>query len=73
VSAFLLATYRIAMPPQESEAFSYPIIPPEARLALLFKNISIPGEDVEKEEHSWIASLYNHSGSQSGGSSENWT
>jgi hypothetical protein len=34
------------------------------------------GEDVEKEEHfsiaSGIASLYNHSGSQSGGSSENW-
>jgi hypothetical protein len=35
------------------------------------------GEDVEKEEHSsivgGIASLYNHSGKQSGGSSENWT
>jgi hypothetical protein len=35
------------------------------------------GEDVEKEGHSSIAggmaSLYNHSGSQSGGSSENWT
>jgi hypothetical protein len=35
------------------------------------------GEDVEKEEHSSIAggfaSLYNHSGNQSGGSSENWT
>ena len=35
------------------------------------------GEDVEKEELSsiagGIASLYNHSGSQSGGSSENWT
>jgi hypothetical protein len=34
-------------------------------------------EDVEKEEGSsiagGIASLYNHSGSQSGGSSENWT
>jgi hypothetical protein len=34
-------------------------------------------EDVEKEEHSstagGIAGLYNHSGSQSGGSSENWT
>ena len=34
-------------------------------------------EDVEKEEHSsivgGIASLYNHSGNQSGGSSENWT
>jgi hypothetical protein len=32
---------------------------------------------VEKEEHSsivgGIASLYNHSGNQSGGSSENWT
>ena len=35
------------------------------------------GEDVEKGEHSsivgGIASLYNHSGNQSGGSSENWT
>ena len=35
------------------------------------------GEDVEKEEHSsiagGIASWYNHSGNQSGGSSENWT
>jgi hypothetical protein len=35
------------------------------------------GEDVEKEEHystaGGIASLYNHSGSQSGVSSENWT
>jgi hypothetical protein len=35
------------------------------------------GEDVDKEEHSsiagGIASLYNHSGSQSGSSSENWT
>ena len=35
------------------------------------------GKNVEKEQHSsiagGIASLYNHSGSQSGGSSENWT
>ena len=35
------------------------------------------GVDVEKEEHSSIvggsAGLYNHSGNQSGGSSENWT
>jgi hypothetical protein len=35
------------------------------------------GKDVEKEEHSsivgGIASLYNHSKNQSGGSSENWT
>jgi hypothetical protein len=34
------------------------------------------GKDVEKEEHSFIvggiASLYNHSGNQSGNSSENW-
>jgi hypothetical protein len=34
------------------------------------------GKDVEKEEHSsivgGIASLYNHSGNQSGGSSDNW-
>jgi hypothetical protein len=38
---------------------------------------SIYGEDVEKKEHSsivgGIASLYNHSGNQSGGSLENWT
>jgi hypothetical protein len=35
------------------------------------------GEDVEKEELSFIvggiASLYNHSGNQSGGFSENWS
>jgi len=35
------------------------------------------GEDVKKEEHSsivgGIADWYNHSGNQSGGSSENWT
>jgi hypothetical protein len=35
------------------------------------------GKDVKKEEHSsiagGIASFYNHSGSQSSGSSENWT
>jgi hypothetical protein len=34
------------------------------------------GKDVEKEHSSIvgeIASLYNHSGNQSGGSSENWT
>jgi hypothetical protein len=35
------------------------------------------GKDVEKEEHSsivdGIASSYNHSGNESGSSSENWT
>jgi hypothetical protein len=35
------------------------------------------GKDVAKEEHFYIvggiASLFNHSGNQSGGSSENWT
>jgi hypothetical protein len=35
------------------------------------------GEDEEKEKHSsivgGIASWYNHSGNQFGGSSENWT
>jgi hypothetical protein len=34
------------------------------------------GEDVEQEEHSstagWITHWYNHSGNQSGSSSENW-
>jgi hypothetical protein len=37
----------------------------------------VDGENVEKEEHSsiagGIASWHNHSGNQSGGSSENWT
>jgi hypothetical protein len=41
------------------------------------KNSEDAGEDVEKEEHSsifgGIASLYNYSGNQSFGSSENWT
>jgi hypothetical protein len=35
------------------------------------------GKDVEKEEHFFIAaeiaSWYNHTGNQFGGSSENWT
>jgi hypothetical protein len=39
--------------------------------------IADAGEDVEKEEHysiaGGIASLYNLSGSQSGGSLKNWT
>jgi hypothetical protein len=39
--------------------------------------IADAGEDVEKEETSsvvgGIARLYNHSGNQSGGSSETWT
>jgi hypothetical protein len=42
-----------------------------------FGFVGLLGEDVEKEEHSsivgGIASLYNDSGNQSGGSSENWT
>jgi hypothetical protein len=41
------------------------------------KSTADAGEGVEKEEHSsitgGIASSYNHSGNQSGGSSENWT
>jgi hypothetical protein len=47
---------------------------------VLFYKIQVTadaGEDVEKEKYSsivgGIASLYNHSGNQSGGSSENWT
>jgi len=39
--------------------------------------IADAGEDTEKKEHSSIvgvfANWYNHSGNQSGGSSENWT
>jgi hypothetical protein len=46
-------------------------------LRLKIKVTADAGKDVEKEEHSsivgGIASLYNHSGNQSGGSSENWT
>ena len=49
-----------------------------ARLAKIKNSGSADaGEDVEKEEHSsivgGIARLYNQSGNQSGGSSENWT
>jgi hypothetical protein len=46
-------------------------------LSLKIQVTTDAGEDVEKEEHSsitgGIASLYNHSGSKSGDSSENWT
>jgi hypothetical protein len=45
--------------------------------SMVIKSLAVAGKDVEKEEHSsitgGIASRYNHSGSQSGGSSENWT
>jgi hypothetical protein len=45
------------------------------RMAKIKKVTADAGEDVEKEEHSSIASgianLYNHSASQSGSSSEN--
>jgi hypothetical protein len=49
-----------------------------ARIAKIKNQVTADaGEDVEKEEHSsivgGIASLYNHSGNQSGSSSENWT
>ena len=47
----------------------------EIRRQVLIQVTEDAGKDVEKEEHSSIAggitSLYNHSGSQSGGSSEN--
>jgi hypothetical protein len=49
---------------------------PVRRLRSKLQMTADAGEDVEKEEHSsivgGIASLYNHSGNQSGGSSENW-
>jgi hypothetical protein len=52
-----------------------PEIPPHARSKS--QVTADAGEDVEKEEQSsivgGIASLYNHSGNQSGGSSKNWT
>ena len=48
---------------------------PVRRLRLKTQVTADTGEDVEKEEHSsivgGIAGLYNHSGNQSGGSSEN--
>ena len=57
-----------------------PEIPPHTKSEWLRSKIQVTadaGEDVEKEEHSSIvggsAGLYNHSGNQSGGSSENWT
>jgi hypothetical protein len=47
-----------------------------SRFIHLPKNFINAGEDVEKEEHSSfvgrIASLYNPSGNQSGGFSDNW-
>ena len=47
------------------------------RMAKIIQVTADTGKDVEKEEHSsivgGIASLYNHSGNQSGGSSENCT
>jgi hypothetical protein len=46
------------------------------RMAKIKKSGDSTPEDVEKEEHSsiagGIANWYNHSGNQSGGSSENW-
>jgi hypothetical protein len=57
-----------------------PEIPPHTSQKWLRSKIQVTadaGEDVEKKEHSsiagGIASLYNHSGNQSGGSSEYWT
>jgi hypothetical protein len=57
-----------------------PEIPPHASQYGEDKKIQVTadaGKDVEKEGHSSsfgvIASLYNHFGNQSGGSSENWT
>jgi hypothetical protein len=57
-----------------------PETPPSHQSEWLRSKIQVTadaGEDVEKEEHSstvgGIASLYNYSGNQSGGSSENWT
>jgi hypothetical protein len=55
-------------------------IPPHSSQNGLRSKIQVTadaGDDVEKEEHSsilgGIESMYNHSGNQSGGSSENWT
>jgi hypothetical protein len=55
---------------------NYPEIPPHIS-QIKFQVKADAGKGVEKEEHSSIvggnASLYNHSGNQFGGSSENWT
>jgi hypothetical protein len=50
----------------------------QVRMAKIKNSVTADAsEDVEKEEHSYIfcgiTSLYNHSGNQSGGFSENWT
>ena len=57
-----------------------PEIPPHTKSEWLRSKIQVTADavkDVEKEEHSsiagGIASCYNHSGNQSGGSSENCT
>ena len=54
-----------------------PEIPPHTRLRSKIQVTADAGADVEKEEHSsivgGIASLYNHSGNQSGSSTENLT
>jgi len=56
-----------------------PEIPPHTsdRLRSKTQVTADAGENVEKEEHSsivgGITDWYNHSGNQSGGSSENWT
>jgi hypothetical protein len=48
---------------------------PVSQVLILTRSKEIAGEDVEKEEHSsivsGIAGLYNHSGNQTGGTSEN--
>jgi hypothetical protein len=54
-----------------------PGIPPHTSQRSKIQVTADAGEDVDKEEHSsivgGIANLYNHSGNQSGCSSENWT
>ena len=45
----------------------------QIRMAKIKNSVTVhAAADVEKEEHSFIAGGYDHSGNQSGDSSENW-
>jgi hypothetical protein len=62
---------------QETNHLTYKVPQAEKSMILKIQVTADAGVDVEKEEHSSIvggsAGLYNHSGNQSGGSSEYWT
>jgi NADP-dependent 3-hydroxy acid dehydrogenase YdfG len=67
------------IPPYTSQKFTITPVRNSLRSNTLRSKIQVTenaGEVVEKDEHPFIAggisSWYNHSGNQSGGSSENW-